>query len=224
MSQYVNKQIAVSTEPASEPVELASFKAFLKVDGDADDTVITSILKAARIAIENFTNRPIITTGFTQVQDNFEYSNGALLSTQNQLAMQQGIYTENFGQGFIKLLKKPVTAITSIKTYDGDGTASTLATSNYTLDAVANRVLLNDSITMPSDVRPRGGVEVIYEAGYALADVPEVFKTAIYMYGQSIYDANRPNANTELVAEPYTMPEGLKQMMMPYRVHVGLNG
>ena len=47
----------VTTDLASEPVTLAEFKSYAHVTYTDDDTVLTAILKSARITLENYTGK-----------------------------------------------------------------------------------------------------------------------------------------------------------------------
>lgn len=89
-----------STEPANEPVSLADFKTYAKIDYTTDDTLITSLLKAARKISENYTKRKTTTSTIT-----IDY-----LKTSDR----------------IYLPFTPVISVTSINTLDKDDTATLL--------------------------------------------------------------------------------------------------
>ncbi len=55
--------------PASEPVTLADAKTFLRVDHDADDVLIGSLIAAARRLVETATRRALITQTWRLVRD-----------------------------------------------------------------------------------------------------------------------------------------------------------
>ena len=57
------------TPPATEPVTLAELKAWAKIDTDADDALITSLLAAARQAAEDYTRRSFITQSWRLTLD-----------------------------------------------------------------------------------------------------------------------------------------------------------
>jgi len=54
-------RVDLVTAPSVEPVTLDEMKLYLKVDTDADDSYITSLIKAARISAEEITRRAFIT-------------------------------------------------------------------------------------------------------------------------------------------------------------------
>src|SRR6056297_1008518 len=61
----------VTTAPAALPVSLETVKAFLKISGTAEDTILTLLIEAARDYAEKYTNRILINTTFTTFRDDF---------------------------------------------------------------------------------------------------------------------------------------------------------
>lgn len=59
------------TPPAVEPVPLADAKAYLRVEHDADDDVITGLIAAARAQIEAQTRRALITQAWQLRRDSW---------------------------------------------------------------------------------------------------------------------------------------------------------
>ncbi len=57
------------TPPAVEPVTLADAKAYLRVDNDDDDGVISALIAGARSHIEAQTRRALITQAWRLVRD-----------------------------------------------------------------------------------------------------------------------------------------------------------
>ncbi len=49
---------AIITPPAAEPLTLAQVKAHLRLDGNADDALLTSLIAAARRYLEATTGSP----------------------------------------------------------------------------------------------------------------------------------------------------------------------
>lgn len=224
MTNRVNRHIRVTTQPAAEPVSVAEFKSFLGALGDDKDELIENLLKTARIACENFTNTSFINTTYKQIQDDFEYDGLSQYSIHNQLAFERDIQTMANKQGYIKLQARPVSSIIEVVTYNSENISSAYSSDNYALDTAGNKILINDDAAYPSDLRTRSGIEVEFVAGYgaAASDVPYAIRHAIMIYTQSLFDFNRNR--DALIAEAFTLPEGAKQLLMPYRFEIGING
>mgnify|MGYP000365478232 CR=1 FL=1 len=63
--------LTISSEPAVEPISLAEAKAHLRVDTSADDSLITSLIVAARKYFEERTRRSLITQSWKLTLDDF---------------------------------------------------------------------------------------------------------------------------------------------------------
>lgn len=223
MVRILNKHTVVETLPTSEPVTVDDFKAFIKLQGDEDDNVILNTLKTARENAEQYIGRPIVNTTYKQTQDDFEYDGLSNYSVHNQLAYQRGIETIQNKQAYIKLLKKGLVSVTSVTTYNTSNTSSVYSSSDYFLDVGGNKIIVNENSTVPANLRSRAGVEIIYVAGFG-SNIPQSIKDAILMHAQNMYDYNRLTDNNELTANPYSIPEGAKALLSPYKFELGLYG
>ncbi len=58
---YQERLLSRVVEPASEPVTLAEAKLYLRVDGSDEDTLISEMIVAARVAAEQYLRRSLIT-------------------------------------------------------------------------------------------------------------------------------------------------------------------
>lgn len=99
------------TALTSTPVSLAEAKAWLRVETDAENSLITALIEAATGMIEQVTGLAIVAQTWELVLDSFADS--------------------------ILLPKGPVTGVTSVKYIDPDSVEQTLGASNYALDAVS---------------------------------------------------------------------------------------
>ena len=75
------------TAPVVEPVTLAEAKEYARIDGSTEDTLITSLIKAARLHCESFTGKSLIpktvtVTSFTYPYQ-FQMPYGPLLAENN---------------------------------------------------------------------------------------------------------------------------------------------
>jgi hypothetical protein len=194
--------ITTVTPPASEPVTLSEAKLWARVDHDAEDSLITSLIVAAREAAENFTRRAFVTqtlrlsvglphTRVPWVPGYFEMPESALYGTI---------------PNSILLPRPPVAAISGVTTYDtaNSGTAFT----GYAL--INDRLVLNSGAYWPTGMRTEGAVEITYTAGYGTASaVPSAIKSAIKMHVQAMYDGRT-------VCE---MPASCQQLLRQFKVY-----
>lgn len=150
-----------TVEPAIEPVTLAEVKNHLRISGDADDSELTKLIKAARINVEHEQKRQLITATWEHELDEFP-------------------------AGEIVIPHPPLITITSISYEDLAGDTQTWAASNYQVDTAGLRGSVRPvpSGTYPSTEADRkNAVTITYTAGYgtAASDVPETTRLAIMM-------------------------------------------
>lgn len=101
-------KLTLVTPPATEPFVLADVKLFLRIDGSAEDALLTSLIVAARQSAEHYLRRSLINQTWK-------------LSYDDYLAEETG------------LLRGPVVSVTSVTRVDRDGTTSALSSQNYFL-------------------------------------------------------------------------------------------
>jgi uncharacterized phiE125 gp8 family phage protein len=111
--------LSVVTAPASEPLSVAETKLFLRVDQSSDDTLIGSMIIAARQSAEGFLKKSLIT-------------------------QTRKIAFNDYAPSEIALPYGPVTAVVSVILFARDGTQNTISSSYYYLSA-GNNVLVTDT-------------------------------------------------------------------------------
>ena len=141
---YVTQTVA----PAAEPVTRTEAKLHLRVDVTTDDTLIDSLIQAAREYVEIYTGRAFVRRTYrADIPDFWEQ---------------------------MRLPHKPIISITSIKYFDTASPAAltTLAATNYEL----SRDVVSRSYggTWPSINSMTNAVQITYLAGYAPTSSPEV--------------------------------------------------
>lgn len=148
MSPLTTK-VTIVTPPTEEPVSLAEAKAHLRVDGSDEDSLISSLIKSARVSCETQTGRAFVTQTLRADLDGFPS-----------------------GREEIKLPRPRLQSITSIEYYDDAGTLRTLATSVYEADTAAEP---GEIVLLPGQSWPtvqtdrRNAVRVTYVAGWGNA-------------------------------------------------------
>ncbi len=197
----MRKSLKLSSAPSVEPVTTAEAKSWLRVDTSTDDTMIDGLIETARVAVENYTKRALITQTWELRMD--------------APAVYSGLWFLS-SLGAIDLPKLPIQSITSFKSYDDANTETTFSSASYSLHEDGGRLFLNDGYTWPTDLRPFASVLITYVCGYgdAATDVPEAYKTAIKMLVANMYN-NRSDCE---------MTTTIKGMLAPYKLYDHLGG
>ncbi len=185
------------TAPATEPVTSTEAKSHLRVDTTADDTLIGTLITAARQHVEAHLRRALITQTWELVTDAFPVGD------------------------VLRLPLPPLVSVTSIKYTDEDGAESTFSSGLYVVDtdSTKGRVVLKNGETWPSvTLAAANGVRVRYVAGYGEASaVPRPIRQAILLLIGTMYE----NRESVLVAQGVTvaqLPFGVDALLMPYRI------
>ena len=156
--------------PTIEPVTLTQARAFFRVGTDGDDGVLTSLLIAAREALEARTGRALITRTLRQ---------GFKVPTRSCLL-------GTFVPGRI-----PVSNVVAVSLIGADGTQT---------PAPASLVRLMDGrfvVTEPLSASV-AGLSIDYQAGYSTSEagVPEAFKVSILEAVADVLE-RRDNSNSD---------------------------
>lgn len=135
--------ITTTSPPMAEPITLTEAKLHLRVDDTADNTLITSLIKAAREYCEGFQNRTYMATTFQLKCNNW--------------------YDE------VQLPLAPLWSVDSITYVDTGGTTQTLSTDIYDVDTAKEpgTVYLAYQQTWPSILGHHQSITINYNAGYA---------------------------------------------------------
>ena len=142
--------LVLTTPPTGEPLVLATVKNHLKVDTDltADDSLITSLITAARMEAEETLWASLLTQTWTATYRGFP-------SWRDPLQLPRG----------------PVSSVSSVTYLDPSGASQTLSNTLYTLDnrERSDWIGLNDRQFWPATARQSSAVTVAYVAGYGNA-------------------------------------------------------
>jgi len=188
------KTYQVITPASTYPVSLTEAKSHLKVDTTADDTYITSIIKAATQLSEEYTNRFFIDTVIEQYASSF-----ADLQT---------------------LFKSKVSAVAYVKYYDSDNSLQTLSATVYDtqLNYEPSQIQLAENQSFPSITKRNDAVVARYTVGYGSAsDVPEIIKQAILLTIGNFYQ----NRNSVVIGRIATeLPMNVKWLLDTYKVQI----
>jgi len=203
--------IVTVTEPSIEPVSVVEAREHLRLDDDVDESLVFSLILAARQWAENYTGRSLINRTMQMYLDGFTEVDTSLWE-----GTRTGIHITNY-QNYIELVSAPVSAVSSIKFYNDADTQGTWATSNYYVDTVREpaRILLRDGGTYPTNLRAANGLEINYTAGYGAnrTDVPEAIRVAILQYMTFMYEHRGDVEQNNIVP-----PKLCGQLLNSYRI------
>lgn len=141
------------------PVTLEEAKAYLKVEGTDEDTLITSLIKAATRLCESYAGLSFTSQTRTVALDYFPYGKG------------------------IPLPYGPVAEVDSFEYVDSNGDDETLAVdTGYVIDNTGSVYLLNAYDSWPDG----SGAIITYEAGFEVT--PDEIKVAVLQCVANLYE------------------------------------
>ena len=145
-----------TSDAGTEPVTLTEAKSHLRVTASDDDTLITSLITAARQACEDYCSRAFITQTWKATFNGLE--NGSRLTLPRPLLI----------------------SVSSVKYKNSSGDLTLVSSSDYEVDADSEPGVIRFDDIPAFDTKYQNPLQVIYTAGYgAAADVPEDIKLAI---------------------------------------------
>jgi len=178
-----------TVEPALEPVTLLEAKQELRIEHDADDALISALIRAAR--------------------EEFEASTAMALIDQHwRLAL------DRWPRGGVVLLKRgPVKEVTSVTVYGFDGEAMVLDPGSWQADLTGGRVHLRER---PGPGLALNGIEIDFRAGFGEAgtDVPDLPKRAILKLVAHWYEFRAAFGAAD---QPVSFPPGYDRLIASCR-------
>lgn len=188
----MSQGIELLTPPVSEPVTLAEVKAHLRVEQNADDSLLSALITAARLLVEQQTGR-------------------ALLPQTWRLWLD--MWPDD-----VKLVlpKPPLRSVTNVTLYAADDSSAVWTSSAYRVDSAVQlgQIQLREGQGWPSLSRSQSGLSITFVAGYADAtSVPEPLKLAIKHLVAHWYE-RRGEATGHLAEVPF----GATALIAPYRL------
>lgn len=180
----------ISFDAAAVPVSLVEAKAHLRVEHGSEDSLITRLISAASLHVENRIGRSLVERDIT-------------------------LKCDGFPRKEIRLPRPPVRSITSVKYVDGAGFEITLDPSAYVLLPSFVECFLGPTRPWPITSRSPRSVTVIYKAGYGAdpADVPEDIRSAILLLVQHFYEHRSAVTEGSAVVTPMAVEALLEPHM-----------
>jgi uncharacterized phiE125 gp8 family phage protein len=180
-----------TVDPNVESVTLAEAKAYLRLDGTADDDLLNGLIRAARQEVEQATGTALLEQSWRLVLDCWP-KNGTVL-----------------------LKVHPLREVLSVTLYGSEGEASLLAPSAYQVDALSRPARVHFD-TAPPVLRTMNGIEIDFSAGFgeAGADVPDLLKRAILLLVAHWYEFRAGFGPSD---QPVSYPVGYERLISGYR-------
>ena len=146
--------------PVGEPIDLAVAKLHLRVTDDAQDTLIASMLTAARAAAETLTRQQFLHARYRLVLDRFPMAG---VGTPLPFA-----HVVNYPGFAIVLPHCPVVEVVSIDYLGIDGTWQTMNPADYVVNAALMPAIVTPGFgkIWPIPLPQIGAVTITYDAGY----------------------------------------------------------
>jgi len=186
--------LILTAGPSIEPISLDEAKLHCRVDGDAEDMLISSLILAARLHIERCLDLALISQSWSLYLDRWP------------------------GAAFVELPLAPLITVDAVRLYSPTGTYVTLDPNLFIVDTASRRPRLarQDGQSWPLPGRSVNGIEIAFTAGYGEAadDVPMPVRQALKMLVAHWYEAREPVLLGE-TADP--VPTSVASLIAPYR-------
>lgn len=174
-----------------EPLTLAETKAHLRIDGSAEDDLISSLMRTVREHLERETGLSLLSRAFRLYLDDWPRSR------------------------VIQIVRGPVQTIEAVTVYDADGMPAEIDVSGFVLDGQARpaRLVLPEQ---PAPGRAINGIEIDFSAGFGAtgADVPDTLKRAMLLHLALLYEFRGAVAPDD---QPAAVPAGYDRLIAPFR-------
>ena len=179
--------------PPIEPISVAEAKAHLRVDGSAEDTLISSLITTSRLHVEAALSCALISQSWAYLLDDWPPG------------------------GQVTLPMYPIESIDLVQVYDADDNVAIVPPEDYLLDGAGMppRLVRRNDTAWPAAGRSANGVEIRYTAGYgpAASDVPEPVRQALHLLVAHWYEHREP-AGCENGA--VRIPPAISSLLSPY--------
>lgn len=183
--------LAITIAPTVEPVSLDDVVAHCRIESAEENSLLLSLIVAARRLAEQQTGRALVTQSWKQTFDAFPAAE-------------------------IALAMPPLVSVQSVKYYDPDGAQQTLSgASDYTVhtSGIVGLVAPAYNTSWPATRDMLEAVEIAFTAGYgSAAAVPQEIKQWMLLHIANWYE------NRESAGERREMLPFVDALLDPYRV------
>lgn len=174
--------------PAVEPVSLADAKTWLRIEGNAEDELISGLVTAGRLMLEAATRTLFVVQSWRIACD---------------------AWPED---GLLNIPIAPFRSLDAFRTFDAANVPTNVPASAYELDSAPNAARIRLLAPLPAPVRCLSGIALDVTVGFGplATDVPEPLRQAIRMMVARLYE-NRGDIESD------PMPAAIASLIAPYR-------
>lgn len=185
--------LVMTSGPAAEPVTVAEAKAHLRIDHNAEDVLIGSLILTSRLHIEAALGIALIAQGWRLLLDRWP----------------RGTH--------VHVPLSPMIGVSEIRVRDADGTPAVVPADHYAVDvASASPRIVREAASWPEPGRSTHGIEIDFTAGFggAAGDVPAPIRQAVLLLVAHWYEHRDP---IEIGSDATVIPHGISELLMPWR-------
>ena len=186
--------LILTAGPLVEPISLAEAKAHCRIDTDAEDLLVASLILAARMHIERSLDVALIEQSWSLYLDAWP------------------------DRHWLRLPLAPVISLDAVRLYSPTDTNITLDASLFLLDRAGSkpRLFRRDGLAWPMPGRNANGIEIAFTAGYGATadDIPMPIRLAIKMLVAHWYEAREPVLPGQ---DADALPLTVASLITPYR-------
>jgi uncharacterized phiE125 gp8 family phage protein len=185
--------LVMTSAPALEPVTVAEAKAHLRVDGEAEDTLIASLILTSRLHIETAVGLALITQSWRLQLDRWPDGRD------------------------VELPLRPLQSVDEVRLIDAAGDPTIITASQYLVDVASMLPRLVRRSALPQPGQEARGIEIDITAGYgdAAGDVPAPLRQALLLLVAHWYEHRDP---IEIGADDMAVPSVVSELLAPFKV------
>lgn len=185
--------LVLTSGPAIEPVTVTEAKAHLRVDGSAEDVLISSLILTSRLHLEASLDLALITQSWTLVLDRWARGSD------------------------IEIPMSPLLSVNAVRVKKADGSFTVVPATSYVVDIASRpaRIVWNATVK-PDPGVPANGIEIDFTAGFgATANlVPAPLRHALLLLTAHWYEHRDP---TEIGSQSARVPAAISDLIQPFR-------
>lgn len=185
--------LVMTSSPLIEPVSLSEAKAFLRIDSNAEDLLVSTLILTSRLHIEAALGLALMTQAWTLTIDKWPSRDTVLLPL------------------------RPVSQIALLRLLNVGGQSTTLDPASYRLDATIGAAkIVSVSGAWPAPLMKKGGIEITFWAGFGdeTSDIPEPIRHALRLLIAHWYENREP---LRVGAPEAAIPAEVSALLTPYR-------